>query len=76
MFDRIVIDPQICLGQPTVRGTRITISTILKMLANEHTIEEVLMAYPELDTADIYATMTYAAWAVSDHNLPMTTIAT
>ena len=52
-LDRIAIDPEICLGQPTIRGTRITISVVLKMLANDKSIEEVLDAYPELEAEDM-----------------------
>ena len=73
MFTRIAINPHICLGRPTVRGTRITISTILKMMANGHTVPEVLAAYPELEAADVYAAMDYAAWAVSEQSLPLPT---
>ena len=52
-LDRITIDPEICLGQPTIRGTRITVSVVLKMLANDKSIEEVLDAYPELEAEDL-----------------------
>ncbi len=65
-LDRITVDPKICLGQPTVRGTRITVSVILKMLAGGKTVEDVLEAYPELDLEDVYQAMQYAAWVVSD----------
>lgn len=65
-LDRITIDPKVCLGQPTIRGMRITISVILKMLAGGHTIEEVLEAYPELEAEDIRQAVQYAAWVVSD----------
>jgi uncharacterized protein (DUF433 family) len=65
-LDRITVDPRICLGQPTVRGTRITVSVILKMLAAGKTTQDVLEAYPELDREDVYQAMKYAAWIVSD----------
>ena len=52
-LDRITIDPEICLGQPTIRGTRITVSVVLKMLANDKSTEEVLGAYPELEAEDV-----------------------
>lgn len=65
-LDRITVNPQVCLGQPTVRGMRITISVILKMLAGGKTAQEVLQAYPELEMADIHQVMQYAAWIVSD----------
>ena len=65
-LDHITVDPKICLGQPTVRGTRITVSVILKMLAGGNTVQDVLEAYPELGREDVYQAMKYAAWVVSD----------
>jgi uncharacterized protein (DUF433 family) len=52
-LDRITINPQICLGQPTIRGMRITVAFILKLLASKLSIEEILAAYPELEDEDI-----------------------
>jgi uncharacterized protein (DUF433 family) len=65
-LDRITIKPEVCLGQPTIRGTRITISVILKMLAGGSTIQDVLVAYPELEQEDIQQAMRFAAWVVSE----------
>ena len=65
-LDRITINPNVCLGQPTIRGMRITISVILKMLAGGKSTQEVLKAYPELEPEDVRQAMQYAAWIVSD----------
>jgi len=65
-LDRITIDPAVCLGQPTIRGMRITVSVILKMLAGDNSIGDVLAAYPELEAEDIRQAIKYAAWVVSD----------
>jgi len=65
-LDRITIKPDVCLGQPTIRGMRITVSVILKMLGAGSTIEDVLTAYPELDTEDVRQAIQYAAWLASD----------
>jgi uncharacterized protein (DUF433 family) len=65
-LDRITVNPNVCLGQPTIRGMRITVSVILKMLAGGKTIREVLEAYPELTAEDVQQAMQYAAWVVSD----------
>lgn len=70
-LDRITIEPEVCLGQPTIRGMRITVEVILKMLASDQSTEEVLDAYPELEREDIEQALIYAAWAVSDHNRPV-----
>ncbi|GFP34774.1 hypothetical protein HKBW3S43_00566 [Candidatus Hakubella thermalkaliphila] len=65
-LDRITINPNICLGQPTIRGMRITVSVILKMLAGGKSIQDVLDAYPELELEDVQQAIKYAAWVVSD----------
>ncbi len=63
-LDRIQINPKICLGEPIVRGTRITVSVILKLLANNRSIEDIIEMYPELEVPDIQEAMKYAAWVV------------
>ena len=65
-LDRITIDPRICLGRPTIRGMRITVSVILKMLDAGKSTQEVLDAYPELEPEDVRQSMQYAAWVVSE----------
>jgi uncharacterized protein (DUF433 family) len=65
-LDRITVNPNVCLGQPTLRSMRVTVSVVLKMLAAGKSIEEVLAAYPELEAEDIQQAMRYAAWVVSD----------
>jgi uncharacterized protein (DUF433 family) len=60
-LDRITIDPNICLGQPTLRGMRITVTVVLKMLAGGKSVEDVLRAYPELEAEDVRQAMRYAA---------------
>ena len=70
-LDRITADPTICLGQPRVEGTRITVSVIVKMLAGAATVDDVLEAYPELEPEDVTQAMKYAAWVVSDQLHPV-----
>ncbi len=65
-LNRITVNPNVCLGQPTIRGMRITVSVILKMLAGGQSTADVLDAYPELEADDIQQAMQYAAWVVSD----------
>lgn len=65
-LDRITVAPNICLGQPTLRGMRITVTVVLKMLAGGKSVEDVLQAYPELEAEDVRQAMRYAAWVVSD----------
>ncbi len=65
-LDRITVQPDICMGQPCIRGMRIMVSVILKMLAAGKTTAEVIDAYPEIESDDIKQAMQYAAWIVSD----------
>jgi uncharacterized protein (DUF433 family) len=65
-LDRITINPDICLGQPTIRGVRITVAFLLKLLASNLSIQEIVESYPELEPEDIQQALSYAAWTVSD----------
>jgi len=66
MLDRITVDPCVCLGQPTIRGLRITVSFVVKLVASGMTTAEIVAAYPELEAEDIAQALKYAAWASSE----------
>lgn len=61
LLERITIDPAICFGKPTIRGTRIWVSLILDFLASGMSAEEVLAEYPHLSVEDIRAAIAYGA---------------
>jgi len=65
-LDRITVDPEICLGQPTIRGMRITVSVIVRLIASGMTKAEIIKAYPELEEEDITQALRYAAWLSSE----------
>lgn len=60
-FDRIAIDPAICLGKPRVRGTRITVEFVLKLLRSGCAVDEIVDDYPELTEADISQCVAFTA---------------
>ncbi|MBA7708747.1 hypothetical protein ES703_117651 [subsurface metagenome] len=60
MYERISIDPKVCHGQACIRGTRIPVHQIVKMLSNGDTIGELLEEYPSITREDIYACLAYA----------------
>jgi len=60
-LDRIVIDPAICHGKPTLRGLRYPVETILELLSSGMTTEEILADYEDLEREDILAALAYAA---------------
>ncbi len=59
-LQRITINPNICHGKPTIRGSRMMVATILELLASGMLYEEILEDYPHLEQADIYACLQYA----------------
>jgi uncharacterized protein (DUF433 family) len=61
-LSRITHNPAVMGGKPCIRGLRITVSTIVGLLANGETRERILQAYPLLESADIDQALAYAAW--------------
>lgn len=58
-------------GKPCVRGTRVTVGTVVGLLAAGRTQDEVLAAYPYLARADIEAALSYAAWRTEEVEVPL-----
>ncbi len=71
MNGRISIDPKICHGQACIKGTRIPVHQIIRMLANGDKIEELLEDYPTLKAEDIYACLNYAASLAEEQITPI-----
>jgi uncharacterized protein (DUF433 family) len=61
LLERITLDPEIRSGKPVIRGTRITVSDILEYLAGGMSEAEILEDFPDLQTEDISAALTFAA---------------
>jgi uncharacterized protein (DUF433 family) len=59
--ERVIADPQIMLGKPIIKGTRITVELILQKLSQKMQIEDLLISYPNLKKEDIYAALAYSA---------------
>jgi uncharacterized protein (DUF433 family) len=64
--ERIIIDPDIMVGKPTIRGTRITVEHILGLLAQGVSIPEILEDYPHIHANDIYACLAFAKKALEN----------
>ena len=62
---RIIADPNIMLGKPVIKGTRITVELILHRLSEGMSIENLVEAYPHLTIEDIYAALAYSAEVIS-----------
>jgi uncharacterized protein (DUF433 family) len=59
--DRIVIDPEIRFGKPSVRGTRVTVGDVLSYLASGMSQQQILADFPQLTSDDIRACLAFAA---------------
>jgi len=70
-MQRITFDPAVMGGKPCVRGLRVTVGTVVGLLAAGRTAEQVLAAYPYLEPADIQACLAYAAWRSEEAEVPL-----
>ena len=71
MPDRIVRSPDVMGGKPCVRGTRVTVGTVVGLFASGHRAEAILAAYPYLESADLDAALSYAAWRAEEVEVPL-----
>ena len=69
MDDRIVVDPNICSGKPTIRGTRIMVKNILGMVAGGYTMARIINTYPELTNNDVAAALEYASQVIDEEKV-------
>jgi len=61
LLNRIIVNPKVMAGKPVIKGTRIPVEQILRLLAQGLTVERVLEDYPHLTKDDIMAALLYAA---------------
>ena len=66
---RITLDPTVMGGKPCVRGTRVTVGTLVGLVASGKTTEEVLAMYPYVKREDILEALEYAAWRSEEKEL-------
>ena len=66
LVNRITHNPALIGGKPCIRGLRVTVSTILGLLASRTSRERILQAYPYLESEDIDAALEYAAWRLEE----------
>ena len=69
MGDRVVVDAKICSGNPTIRGTRTMVTTILGMVADGYTMARIIDAHPELTTHDVSAALEYASQVIDEEKV-------
>lgn len=71
---RITFDPNVMGGKPCIRGLRVTVGTIVGLVASGYSNAEILKAYPYLEEEDIREALAYAAWRAEEIELPLANI--
>lgn len=69
---RITLDPTVMGGKACIRGLRVTVGTLVGLLAAGRSRQEILSAYPYLEPEDIDEALAYAAWRVEEREVPLT----
>ena len=70
-LSRITFDPNVMGGKPCIRGLRVTVGTIVGLVAAGHSFAEILKAYPYLEDEDLREALAYAAWRVKEIEVPI-----
>ena len=70
-LSRITQDPAVMGGRPCIRGMRVTVGTVVGLLAAGRSQEEILKAYPYLEPEDISAALAYGAWRSQEFEVPL-----
>jgi uncharacterized protein (DUF433 family) len=68
---RITHDPAVMGGKPCIRGLRVTVGTIVGLIAAGHSQEQILALYPYLTAEDIREALAYAAWRLEETEVPL-----
>jgi len=68
---RITFDPNVMGGKPCIRGLRVTVGTLVGLMASGYSAAEILKAYPYLEEEDIRQALAYAAWRVEEVEVPL-----
>jgi uncharacterized protein (DUF433 family) len=72
-FPRITLDPSVMGGKACLRGLRVTVGTVVGLLAAGRTREEILTAYPYLESEDIDQSLAYASWRLEEREVELAT---
>ena len=70
-FARITLDPAVMGGKACIRGIRVTVGTLIGLLAAGRTRDEILRAYPYLEPEDLDEALAYAAWRLEEREVPL-----
>lgn len=72
--DRIIVDPQVLVGKPTIKGTRIAVEFLVELVAEGWTTQQITTNYPQLTPDDVQAALHYASDVLKQERIyPLTT---
>ena len=71
-IERITFNPGVMGGKPCIRGLRVTVITIVGLVATGHTKERILELYPYLEEEDVRQSLAYASWRAEEIEAPLT----
>lgn len=71
---RITFDPAVMSGKPCIRGLRVTVGTIVGLLATGQSKTDILKLYPYLEPEDIDEALSYAAWRSEEMDVPLASV--
>jgi len=70
-WERLTLNPLVMGGKPCIRGTRVTVGTLVGLVASGVSAPEILNLYPYLTTTDIQTALAYAAWRTEEREVPL-----
>ncbi|MDE0445404.1 MAG: DUF433 domain-containing protein [Spirochaetaceae bacterium] len=70
-FPRVTLDPDVMGGRACIRGLRVTVATVVGLLAAGRSVNEILAAYPYLEREDIDQCLAYAAWRLEEREVTL-----
>jgi uncharacterized protein (DUF433 family) len=70
-LERITFDPAVMGGRPCIRGLRVTVGTLVGLMAAGKSREDILNLYPYLEAPDLDEALAYAAWRAEEAELPL-----
>ncbi|BAW97996.1 hypothetical protein NIES970_29590 (plasmid) [[Synechococcus] sp. NIES-970] len=73
LLERVTLNPTVMGGKPCIRGMRVTVGTVVGLVAAGYSIEAILEAYPYLERDDIFAALAFAAWRAEEYEVNLAT---
>ena len=70
-LDRITVNPEVMGGKPCIREMRVTVGTVIGLIAEGHPVDEILKEYPYLEKDDIQQCLQYASMRVNEIDVPL-----